>query len=131
MMQTNPKVAIIYLAYNSRPYLRDVVCSWERLRYPKDRLEIVIVDNASPDNSAQMIQDEVMPKSGGTLPHVTFFPNDKNVGFAAGNNLAIEHVLQNGAEYVYLQNNDAKLDPGAIAHAVALAQADQKIGSVQ
>ncbi len=126
-----PKVAIIYLSYNSRPYLDEVVLSLERLTYPKDRLEFVIVDNASPDASAQMIREQVLPKSCKELPQVTFFPSDTNVGFSAGNNVGIEHALRADADYVYLLNNDAKLDARAIDEAVALAESDTKIGAVQ
>jgi GT2 family glycosyltransferase len=43
----------------------------------------------------------------------------------------MEHALRNGAVYVYLQNNDAKLHPAAIREAVALAEGDERIGSVQ
>lgn len=126
-----PKVAIIYLSYNSLPYLPEVVSSWEKLDYPHGNLEIVIVDNASPDGSAAWIADHVLPRSGRELPRVTFFPCGENLGFAAGNNLGIEHALLEGAAYVYLQNNDAKLDPACLREAVALAEGDARVGSVQ
>lgn len=141
-----PKVAIIYLSYNSLPYLPEVVSSWEKLDYPHEGLEIVIVDNASPDGSAQWVRDNLLSRSGRDLPRITFFPCEENLGFAAGNNLGIDHALLalrvpqgdpersrgvEGASYVYLQNNDAKLEAGCIREAVALAQTDEKIGSVQ
>lgn len=127
----SPRVAIVYLAYNSRPFLDEVVLSLERLDYPKDKLDLIIVDNDSPDNSAQMIREVVLPKSDVTLPRVTFFPNSTNAGFAAGNNIGIEHALLEGVDYVYLLNNDAKLHPDAIKEAVALAESGKQIGSVQ
>lgn len=130
-LMPSPKVSITYLSYNSLPYLPEVVSSWEKLDYPHESLEIVIVDNASPDGSAQWISDHVIPKSGRELPRVTFFPCTENLGFAAGNNLGIDHALLEGASYVYLQNNDAKLDAGCIREAVALAESDATIGSVQ
>jgi len=126
-----PKIAIVYLAYNSRPYLDDVTASLENISYPKDRIEFIIVDNNSPDNSAEMIREMVLPKSGQSLPKVTFFPNPTNEGFAAGNNIGINHALLEGADYVYLLNNDAKFHPDALTEAVKLAESDAKIGSVQ
>ncbi|MBU0646232.1 glycosyltransferase family 2 protein [Patescibacteria group bacterium] len=126
-----PKVAIIYLSYNSRPYLDDVVLSLEQLNYPKDQLDLIIVDNASPDNSTDLIRETVLPKSGQSLPEVTFFPSGENLGFAEGNNLGLEHALSEGADYVFLLNNDAKLHPDSIMEAVKLAESDAKIGSVQ
>lgn len=127
----SPRVAIIYLAYNSRPYLEEVTASVERLNYPKDKIDFIIVDNDSPDKSADMIRELVLPKSGVTLPTVTFFPNSENVGFAAGNNIGINHALLDGADYVFLLNNDAKFHPDALKEAVQLAESDTRIGSVQ
>jgi len=126
-----PKVAVVYLAYNSRPYLEDVVASLEAISYPKDRIEFIIVDNNSPDNSAEMIREFALPKSGVSLPKVTFFPNPNNEGFAAGNNIGINHALLEGCDYVYLLNNDAKFHPDALTKAVDIAESDKAIGSVQ
>jgi len=126
-----PRVAIIYLAYNARPYLEEVVLSVERLHYPNDKIEFIIVDNDSPDNSAEMIREMVLPKSGESLPKVTFFPNPNNEGFAAGNNIGINHALLEGVDYVFLLNNDAKFHPDALKEAVELAESNKRIGSVQ
>lgn len=126
-----PRVAIIYLSYNSRPYLDDVVLSLEKLNYPKDKLDLIIVDNASPDNSAELIRESVLPESGVSLPKVTFFPSGENLGFAEGNNLGIEHALADEVDYVFLLNNDAKLHSDAIMESVQLAESDSKIASVQ
>ncbi len=125
------KVAIIYLSYNSRPFLDGVVGSLERQTYPKDRMKIVIVDNPGRDDSKELIEKKVLPKAGDTLPEIAFFPNGRNEGFARGNNLGINHALLEGFDYVYLLNNDAKLHPEAIEQAVELAESDSEIGSVQ
>ncbi len=117
-----PKVAIVYLSYNSMSYLDEVFLSLENLNYPKDRLEIIVVDNASTDGSQDALRD---------VKGITYFPNAENTGFAEGNNLGMKHALLNDAEYVFLHNNDLRLDPDAINEAVALAESDKKIGSVQ
>lgn len=127
----NPSVAIIYLAYNTSAFLERVFLSVERLDYPKDRLHLIVVDNASSDGSADWIREHVVPKSERQLPRVTFFPSETNEGFAGGNNLGIDRALLEGADYVYLLNGDARLDPSAIAEAVAMAEGDASIGSVQ
>lgn len=126
-----PRVAIVYLSYNTRPYLKEVMESVASLSYPKESLDWMIVDNNSPDNSAALIQELVLPESGKSLPNVTFFAERENHGFAKGNNLAIDHAIKQGFDYVFLLNNDAKLHPDAITHAVEMAESDQSIGSVQ
>ena len=126
-----PTVAIIYLAYNTSAYLERVFLSVEQLDYPKESLHLIVVDNASSDGSADWIRENVVPKSEKQLPRVTFFPSATNTGFAGGNNLGIDRALLEGADYVYLLNGDAKLDPAAITEAVAMAEGDKTIGAVQ
>jgi GT2 family glycosyltransferase len=118
----HPKVAIVYLSYFSMPYLEDVFSCLDALDYPRDRLEIIVVDNASTDGSQAWLQRRT---------DIMYFPSAKNLGFAEGNNLGIEHALLHGADYIFLHNNDLKLEPGAIREAVALAESDPNIGSVQ
>ncbi len=117
-----PRVAIIYLCYNNRSYLEEVFLSLAQLNYPKDKLEIIAVDNDSKDGSQEWLR---------TRTGITFFPSAENLGFAEGNNLGVRHALLHGAQYVYLLNGDAKLHPDAIMEAIKLAQSDQTIGSVQ
>jgi GT2 family glycosyltransferase len=117
-----PRVAIIYLCYNTRKYLPDVFTSLRALNYPKEKLEIVAVDNDSKDGSPDWLREQ---------QGITYFPSEKNLGFAEGNNIGMRHALLGGAEYVYLLNGDAKLHPDAILEAVKLAESDQTIGSVQ
>jgi len=128
---SHPKVAIIYLSYNSRPYLDEVVLSIENQTYPKQLTKLIIVDNPADDDSAKYIDKKILPKSGKSLPEIAFFPNEKNEGFAIGNNLGINHALLEGYDYVYLLNNDAKLHSETIERAVTLAESDKEIGSVQ
>lgn len=94
-------------------------------------MELVIVDNPGEDNSAEYIKNKVLPRSEQDLPRITFFLNETNTGFAIGNNIGINHALLAGYDYVYLLNNDAKLDSRAIEKAVELAESNPKIGSVQ
>lgn len=117
-----PRVAIMYLCYNNRSYLPEVFESLAQLNYPREKLEIVVVDNDSKDGSQEWIRGQ----SG-----ITFLPSPTNLGFAEGCNLGIRHALLGGAEFVYLLNGDAKLHPDAITEAVKRAQSDETIGAVQ
>lgn len=126
-----PAVAVIYLSYGVRPFLDDVLSCWEKIDYPRDRWEIIIVDNPSGDNSGELIREKVLPKANISLPKVTLITNKTNTGFAEGNNVAIKLALERGFDYVYLENNDAKFTPSALREVVALAESDEKIGSVQ
>lgn len=126
-----PSVAIVYLTYNAAAFIEEVTSSLEKLSYPKDRLSLIVIDNASKDASVEKIREVMVSRSGKTLPEIAFFPNTENTGFAAGCNQGIEHALLAGCDYVYLLNPDAKLDPDAINEAVRLAEAHPEAGSVQ
>lgn len=117
-----PKVAIIYLSYNGIRYLDEVIAAMRALDYPQDRLELIVVDNASNDGSPEYLRQ---------VEGITLFLNETNLGFAEGNNIGTQHALEQGADYIFLHNNDLVLDPSAIMHAVRLAESDSKIGSVQ
>ncbi|MBM5789752.1 glycosyltransferase family 2 protein [Candidatus Parcubacteria bacterium] len=117
-----PKVAIVYLSYNGKRYLDEVIEALRAQDYPRERLELIVVDNASTDGSGEYLR---------AVEGITFIQNGQNGGFAEGNNIGIHHALLHGAEYLFLHNNDLKLAPDAITRAVELAESDARIGSVQ
>lgn len=86
------------------------------------RLGIIVVDNGSSDDSAGKIR--------GAYPEIRLLESGKNLGFAGGNNIGIRHALSEGAEYVWLLNNDAAPAPDALSELVAKAQTDKAIGAV-
>jgi len=69
------------------------------LNYPQDRIEILMVDNGSTDDSAGFVRK--------AFPHVKIIQNSKNRGFAEANNQA---ARQAGGEYIAFLNNDTKVD---------------------
>ena len=75
--------------------------------------EIIVVDNASPNKSGE----ELVKKYAGTNVHVIV--NDKNLGFAAGNNIGFRYAkYELGCEYICLLNNDTLLITDNFAEAV-------------
>jgi GT2 family glycosyltransferase len=69
--------------------------------YPSDRLQIVVVDNASVDGLVWVLRER--------YPDVTVIQSDVNEGFARGCNLALHDL--DGIDYVALINNDAIVTP--------------------
>lgn len=128
-----PKVAIIYLSFHCEPYMDDVVAALEKMTYPKDRVELVIVDNPHPQygSSVRYLHDQVLPKSGVTLPKVTVLANETNLGFAGGNNVGIRYALENGFDYVFFHNNDAFVAADFLEPLVDAMEKDRGIGAAQ
>ena len=82
----------------------------------------IVVDNGSTDDSVSLIRT--------TFPDVLVLETRKNLGFAAGNNVGIRHALANGADYVWLLNNDTKPDSDALTELVSKAMTDTRLGAV-
>ncbi len=93
-------LAIIIVSWNAGEYLRKClhsVCA----TMPVEDFEIWVVDNNSSDGTPDMIERE--------FPEVNLIRNDRNLGFAAANNLAIRACR---ARYVCLVNSDVEVLEG-------------------
>ena len=127
-------VAILIVSYNVRDLLRACLQSvYEDVaRTSGLRVEVVVVDNASADNSAAMVADE--------FPLVHLIASEENLGFARGNNLGMRLLGFGGAsreaseeaierpQAVFLLNPDTELQPGALAELTGFLQRNPNAG---
>lgn len=67
---------------------------------------IIVVDNNSTDESVSYIKSN--------HPDIILLEQSQNLGFGAANNIGISHALNNGADYVFLLNQDAYIQPKVI-----------------
>lgn len=91
--------------------------------------KVVIVDNNSPDDSVERIQQFI--KKHNLYEEVLFVTSDKNGGFSFGNNLAIKEGIKSVGhepQYVLLLNPDAKPESGAIDSLIAFAEQNPRVG---
>jgi len=102
-----PKVSIIILNWNGKRYITQCLDSVFRVRYPKDKLEIIVVDNASTDGSPEIIKKK--------YPNVVLIRNSKNLGYTMGNNIGIKKAT---GEIIILLNNDTYVDENFIIEIV-------------
>lgn len=93
---------IIIVNFNTAEDLRRCLTSL-REGPPNRPHQICVVDNASSDGSQAMVRDE--------FPDVTLVPLERNVGFAAANNVGIR---QTRAPLILLLNSDTVVPSGAI-----------------
>jgi len=105
-----PKVSVLVLNLNGGQYLDECFSSLEPQIYPRDRFEIVLVDNGSADGSRELIQQK--------YPRARVLGMDRNRGVAVANNLA---VRSSDAEFVALLNGEARVDSQWLAELVAAA----------
>ena len=117
-------VSIIVISFNTRDLLRQCLASLRDecvCLPPGSAAEILVVDNASRDGSAEMVAAEF---SGAEVP-VRLIRSDVNLGFGAANNRAIRAAR---GRHIVLLNSDAFLHPGALACALAHLDADLTAG---
>jgi GT2 family glycosyltransferase/glycosyltransferase involved in cell wall biosynthesis len=93
--------------------------SFDDVDWPRERLQLVCVDNASGDGSAARIR--------AALPHVEVVESPTNSGFAGGCNLGVSHAK---GEVVAFLNNDARPHRDWIRAAVEVLDTDRAVASV-
>jgi GT2 family glycosyltransferase len=82
--------------------------------------QIIVVDNNSKDHTVNFISKN--------FPEVKILNQHQNLGFGAANNIGIRYALSQGAEYVFLLNQDAYLKPNTIDTLVKVHQANPSFG---
>ena len=90
------KVAIVILNWNGQAMLEKYMSSV--LQYSKDEATVYVADNASTDQSMEMLRQH--------FPGVKLIQLEKNWGFAEGYNKALKQV---DAEYYLLLNSDIEV----------------------
>lgn len=80
----NPELSIIILNYNVREFLLNCLESIFQNKGKLDRWQVIVVDNASSDGSADAVKKR--------FPEVEVIESKENLGFAAGNNLGVERA---------------------------------------
>jgi hypothetical protein len=108
-----PRTVVVVLSYCGESVLESCLESVIAQAPPPGGFTCVVVDNASNDDSVGLIQRR--------FPDIEILENERNLGFAGGNNRGIELAMTRGAEHVVLLNMDAIADPGWLTALVAAA----------
>jgi len=125
-----PRIALVTVIYRCAKYMPGYFQSLAEVDYPRDRLELHLVDNGPGDGTLVAARAEI-DRLGAKLPPVKIHEPGKNVGFAVGNNLALRAAIERGADYCYLLNPDATFEATALKEAVRVATQTERVGSVQ
>ena len=114
-------VSVIVVNYNGMKIIRRCLDSVLRSSYKP--LEVVVVDNASTDGSAQYLSRRY--KKNGRIVLVIC---DRNLGFAAGSNLGARRA--NG-EYLFFLNCDTEAMPSAVGNLVSVLERHSSVAAAQ
>lgn len=117
-MSPAPTVSVILVNYRGVDDTLEAVQNLQKVEWPADKLEIIVVDNASGDDSVIRLS---------AVEGITIIPSASNLGFAGGCNLGVTNAK---GDIVAFLNNDAKPDAKWISAAVEAFALSDKVGAV-
>ena len=112
------KLSVIIVSYNVKFFLEQCLRSCIKATQNLDA-EIIVVDNNSVDESAQMVQEK--------FPNINLIRNKENVGFSKANNQAIKQVK---GEFILLLNPDTLVEEEAFEKSLAFIEKQINVGAV-
>jgi len=116
MKEKYPLVSIVAVNYNGKQYLEPLFVSINALDYPREKIEVIMVDNGSSDGSIAFVKRR--------FPALHIIKNDEN-NYSRANNLGIRKAK---GEYIALVNNDVEFDKDWLKEIIAVVSRDKKIG---
>jgi rhamnopyranosyl-N-acetylglucosaminyl-diphospho-decaprenol beta-1,3/1,4-galactofuranosyltransferase len=115
-----PSVAAVVVTYNRRNVFPTAIDAILAQTYPVS--EVIIVDNASPDDTEQVVKER--------YPHATYLKLRENLGAGAGLQAGMKRAIANGHDYCFLMDDDSVPAPEALAKSMAVAEETESFGIV-
>lgn len=113
---------VVILNYNRGDLLRACLQSL-LVSETTHRINVWVVDNASPDDSVAIVERE--------FPQARLIRNERNTGFASGNNLALRQIVEvERSDFVMLLNNDTVVQPAALDTLITYLEQHPAVGAV-
>ncbi len=112
-------VSVVLVNYKGLDDTLEAISNLQLVAVGSHKTEVIVVDNASGDGSLERIR--------GVAPHVRLVQSKRNLGFAGGCNLGVEHAR---GEFIAFLNNDAKPDKFWITAALQRFEESDEIGAV-
>ncbi len=109
----------VVVTYNGSKWIRQCIGSLVESNYP---VNIIVVDNDSTDDTVEIIKKE--------FSQVDLIMSSENLGFGKANNLAISKCIREGADFVFLLNQDAWVEVETIEKLITALQDNSQYGIV-
>jgi GT2 family glycosyltransferase len=113
-----PLVNCVVLNYRSAAQTIECVERLQASTY--GNLQIIVVDNLSPDDSVPVLSKE--------LHRVTLIAHDRNLGYGDGNNQGIRAAIASGADFVWIVTPDVRVASDTLSELVACMKEEPKLG---
>lgn len=121
-MKELPKILTIIVTWNKQSYVIDLLNSLKNLNYPDEKVDIVVVDNASSDDTVQILKEQ--------FSHIHLIENKKNLGGTGGFNTGLEYAFSQSEgkyDHLWLLDNDVVVHPNALAELVDTLESEKDI----
>lgn len=105
------KIFVIIVSYKGHRWYERCFTSLRQSDLP---VQTVVIDNASNDGTVEYIRAH--------FPEIHLIESKENLGFGRANNMGMRYALDNGADYVFLLNQDAWVEPSTIGELVRVAE---------
>lgn len=122
--QTLPFVTTMIVVRNEEKYIRTAILSFLNQEYPKDRMELIIVDGMSTDNTLQVAKDTVQEYTAANGPVEVRYLENPKMNLAAGWNLGIQAAK---GEFVVRIDAHAQADSQMIAKCVEILRTHEDV----
>ena len=103
------KILIIIVTWNKQDYVINLLNSLKHIQYPLENLDILVVDNASNDDTVKLIRQK--------FPTVKLICNSENLGGTGGFNTGLAWAFEQAEdtyEYLWLLDNDVVVHENAL-----------------
>jgi len=117
---SQPLVYTVILNTNRRDDTLECIASLNDNSY--ERNTILVLDNQSSDGSVEAIHAR--------FPQVKIIDLETNRGYAGNNNVGIAYALDQGADWIFVLNEDTVLAPDSLEMLVKAGESDPEIGIV-
>ena len=111
------KIFVIIVTYKGKLWYDRCFNS---LRASEVPVQTVVIDNASNDGTVEYILEN--------YPEIHLIASEQNLGFGQGNNKGMRYALDNGADYVFLLNQDAWIEPNTLKELVEIHKRNPQYG---
>ncbi len=100
------KISVVIVTYNGEIWIKKNIDSLLKSNYP---IDIIVVDNASTDQSVALLKE---------YKNIQLIQNNTNLGFGKANNIGIGISIKNGADAIFLLNQDTWIFENTITNLV-------------
>jgi len=111
-----PEIFSIIVTYNGAPWIER--CLHDLLQ-SNIKTEVIVIDNASTDNTLDIIN---------SFENIHLIKSKENLGFGQANNLGIDFAMKNGADFIFLLNQDAYVFKNTISQLAEALKKNPRFG---